>query len=68
MRDPRLDPQPGDVIRHGLYTRRVTERGEESVVYVQTHGLHEAASSWIDVSDMNDWREWADGSTVVVST
>ena len=56
VRDPRLDPQPGDVLRKGTMVRKV--KGDD-VAHTRNGGKRER---YIFVCN---WRRWAKGAEVV---
>ena len=62
MRDPRVEPQPGDVIKKHSATREVvrtvTERKGNEVYYSNNSGKN--FNCWI-----TSWRTWAQDAKVV---
>lgn len=57
-RDPRIDPQPGDIFRHPLCKRvTVLSRSCERLSYEVWETAYEAA--------LPQWREWAKGAEVI---
>lgn len=67
-RDPRYDPRPGDELRKGKRTRRVTGARTSDGIGVSfltiTEGKRNAGSrttrQWIST-----WREWSSGAEIV---
>jgi len=65
-RDPRVDPQPGDIIRFG---------GRYGGTFIEVLDPHGARLSRTDVSfihdgieaaiSLNPWREWAKSSEII---
>lgn len=62
MRDPRIDPRPGDILNHtdNLRARMVVEVNGNDIVYrtVGKNGLGAKRQCWIST-----WREWARKAT-----
>lgn len=67
-RDPRLDPQPGDVLRKGKRTRRIYDVGEK---YLEVREFRETGSGEVEVLPrypwISQWRRWAKDAEVIKS-
>jgi|688.fasta_scaffold2424584_2 hypothetical protein len=57
-RDPRIDPQPGDVVKKGK-TRRVNHRKGDEVFYMSGGSMVER-SCWITT-----WQDWCRDAEVL---
>ena len=59
MRDPRVDPRPGDVVRKGQRERTVSKRCGSSIDYIEGKTNRER-NCWITT-----WEEWCRKSDVL---
>lgn len=63
MRDPRIDPRVGDVLKRGKETRSVqseTRRADGQLWRVMTLNLNPTfREPWMGVPNISQWRRWA---------
>lgn len=61
MRDPRIDPQTGDVLEHQSGERRVvlTRQADGSVQYQNRDG------NFVSLCSTNEWQEWAGQTSIL---
>ena len=67
-RDPRVDPQAGDVLRGKCSERIVLKRPAKGIVYFHTTGIgkwktHPYPES--SLSALSSWKKWAERSAVL---